>query len=182
LRISPAALLVGKVRRFIVASVIEFPVASILLSGLSRIGNVYESDNEVVDDFNADPLRDMLDFFILKRLSDDGPLLLLEIQQRAKTILGLLDLFATRAGNQGPGSLAIALQRLQREGWLKTQPPFDSRPGSESLYSLSEFGKQRLEEEEARHASMLSRFIEDGEPEKSFRKFLDSSGSSKHIS
>jgi DNA-binding PadR family transcriptional regulator len=130
-----------------------------------------------MDEFNADRFKDTLDFFILKRLSDDGPLSATEIQQRAKPIYSLLDLFATRKGRHGPGSLPAALERLQREGWLKTEPPFDGWPESELVYSLTVFGQQRVEEELMRRGSMLSQFIEDGELDKSFRNFLNHRGS-----
>jgi len=82
-------------------------------------------------EFNADRLRSTLDLFILKRFSDDGPLSVLEIQRRAKTIHTLLDLFAVRKGRQGLGSVSVALERLHREGWLKVEPEPDEGAESE---------------------------------------------------
>jgi len=130
-----------------------------------------------MDEFNADRLRNTLDFFILKRFSDDGPLSVWEIQRRAKPIHALLDLIATRKGKQSLGSVPAVLQRLQRDGWLKAEPQFDGRSESELIYSLTAVGAQWLEEELRRRGSMLSQSIEDGDLDKSFRKFLDRSGS-----
>ncbi len=122
----------------------------------------------MLDDFNAKRLKDMLDLFILKRFSDDGPLSLWGIQQRATPIYTLLDLFATRMGKPGLGSLLTTLQRLRRDGWLKAEGA-----GSELMYSLTVIGEQRVKEESARLDSMLSQFVEQGEMDKSFGKFLD---------
>jgi len=131
-----------------------------------------------MDEFNADRLKDTLDLFILKRFSDHGPLSAFEIQQRAKPIHTLLDLFAARKGKQSLGSLLTALQRLHRDGWLKAEPKIDEEAGSELVYSLSAIGEQRVKEESVRMESMLSQFVEHGDMDKSFRSFLDRKRSS----
>jgi DNA-binding PadR family transcriptional regulator len=127
-----------------------------------------------MDESNAGPLRDSLDYFILKRFGDDGPLSTLEIQRRAKPIHALLEMFASRRGKQSLGSLPTVLQRLQSEGWLKADPQSDERPESGLVYSLTASGEQRLKDYWARHESMLAQFGEDAEMDRSFRQFLDS--------
>jgi DNA-binding PadR family transcriptional regulator len=124
-------------------------------------------------EFNADRLKTTLDLFILKRFSDDGPLTFFEIQQRAKPIHTLLDLFAIRRGKQSLGSLLAALGRLHRDGWLKAEPKPVEGAQSELVYSLTPVGEQRVQEESARLESMLSQFLEHGDTDNSFRKFLD---------
>ena len=126
-----------------------------------------------MDEFNDDRLTATLDLFILKRFSDDGPLSLLEIQRRAKSIHTLLELFAVRKGKQSLGSLPSALQRLHRERWLQVEQKIDESAKSELVYSLTAVGEKRVREESARLESMISLFIEEGEMEKSFGKFLD---------
>jgi len=135
-----------------------------------------KNDNDFMDYFNGDRLQDALDFFILKRFGDDGPLTILEIQRRVKQIHALLDLFARRKGKQSLESLPATLQRLQREGWLKAEKPLDDGPESKVVYSLTAIGEQRLKEELARQQSMLSQFIEEADLDRSFRKFLDRGG------
>ncbi len=124
-------------------------------------------------EFNADRLKATLDLFILKRFSEHGPLSLFDIQRRAKPIHTLLEVFAVRKGKQSLGSLPAALQRLHREGWLKVEPKPDESAEPELVYSLTVAGEQRVKEESARLESMLSQFVEQGDTEKSFRKFLD---------
>lgn len=126
-----------------------------------------------MDESDADRLRSTLDLFVLKRMSDDGPLSVFEIQQRAKPIHTLLDLFAVRNGRQSLGSVSAALQRLHRDGWLKVEPQPDKRAESDVVYSLTMVEEQRVKEESARLESMLSQLVEQGGMEKSFRKFLD---------
>lgn len=124
-----------------------------------------------MDEFNADRLKSTLDLFILKRLSDEGPLSVVDIQQRAKPIHALLDLFAVRVGKQSLGPVTAALQRLHSDGWLKVEPCEGAE--SELVYSLTAVGEQRVKEESVRLEAMLSEFVERGDMEKSFRKFLD---------
>jgi DNA-binding PadR family transcriptional regulator len=126
-----------------------------------------------MDEFNADGLKATLDLFLLKRFSDDGPLSVFEIQQRAKPTYTLLDLFATRGGKESLGSLPAALQRLRRDGWLKAEPNSYAGAEAELIYSLTVLGEQRAKEESARLESALSQFVEDGDMDKTFRKFLD---------
>jgi DNA-binding PadR family transcriptional regulator len=125
-----------------------------------------------MDDFSADRLWATLDLFILNRLSDDGPLSAVEIERRAKPIHTLLEVFAIRRGKQSLGSLRPALQRLHRDGWLKVGSPHKGAE-AELVYSLTVIGERRVKEESARLEAMLSQFVEQGDNEKSFRKFLD---------
>ena len=85
------------------------------------------SDNDAIDEFNADRLWGTLDLFILKRLSDDGPLSLFELQRRAKPIHTLLELFAVCKGKQ----------TLVAGGDAATEPKPDEGPESELVYSLT---------------------------------------------
>jgi len=126
-----------------------------------------------MDEFNADRLKATFDLFILKRFSDDGPLSLFEIQLRAKPMHTLLELFAVRRGRQSLGSVPAVLQQLHRDGWLKVEPKRDEDAESAPVYSLTMLGEQRVKEESARLESMLSQFVQQGDMEKSFRKFLD---------
>jgi DNA-binding PadR family transcriptional regulator len=82
-------------------------------------------------------------------------------------------LFATRRGKQSLGSLLTALQRLQRDGWLRAEPTSDDGAVSGLRYSLTADGEQRIEEGKARLESMLSQFVEHGDMDKSFQHFLD---------
>jgi DNA-binding PadR family transcriptional regulator len=150
-----------------------FPATSRNLPVARRKHICSANDNDAMDEFNADRLKATLDLFILKRFSDDGPLSLFEIQRRAKPIHTLLELLAVRKGKQSLGSLPAALQRLHRDGWLKVEPKTDEGAESELVYSLTVVGEQRVEEESARLESMLSQFVEQGDMEKSFRKFLN---------
>ena len=125
-----------------------------------------------MDEFNADRLSATLDLFLLKRLSHDGPLSALEMQRRAKPIHALLDLFAVRRGKQGLGTVSSALQRLHGEGWLKVEPKSDHAEQSEVVYSLTAIGEQRAMQESARLDAILSQFVDEGDMERSFGKFL----------
>lgn len=129
-----------------------------------------------MNEFNADGLRDTLDFFILSRFMD-GPLSGLEIQRRLEPIFTYLDLAAQRTRKQSSGSLPTALQRLQREGWLKAEPRMGEQPDPETVYSLTAVGEQRIEEEMTRRGSIVAQFVEDGEPDRSFWEFLKRRGS-----
>jgi DNA-binding PadR family transcriptional regulator len=119
-------------------------------------------------EFNADGLRDTLDFFILNRFSN-GPLSLLELQQRLQQVFALLDAFAVRKGKQIPGPLQVALERLEHDGRLKVEQ--SARPVT--VYSLTDAGEHWLKLESTRRAAIVSQFVEEGELHKSFRKFLD---------
>jgi DNA-binding PadR family transcriptional regulator len=79
-------------------------------------------------------------------------------------------------GKHRPGSLLIALERLQREGWLKSELRFAEQPDGEMVYSLTAVGKQRLAAELSRRGSMVTQFVEGGELDKSFRAFPDRRG------
>ena len=125
-----------------------------------------------MDEFNAEGLRDTLDYFILNWFSD-GPLSGLEIQRRAELIFAFLDRVAAGKRKQSPGSLLTALQRLQREGWLEAARGLGEQPNSEMVYSLTAAGGRRIKAERARRGSIVSQYVEDSEFHKSFGDFLN---------
>jgi DNA-binding PadR family transcriptional regulator len=127
-----------------------------------------------MSEFNANDFEEALDFFILSGFSD-GPRSLLEIQQRVKWAEGLLVLAAARKWTRSLGSLTTALERLQHEGWLKPER-LGEQPGPEIIYSLTDAGDLQLEQERARRHLIVSQFVEDGELDGSFRRFLNSNG------
>jgi DNA-binding PadR family transcriptional regulator len=125
-------------------------------------------------DVNANDFEGTLDFFILSGFSD-GPRRMSEIQQRIKWAERLLYLAAARTGKRGHDSLFEALKRLQSEGCLKLVRRSE-QPGTEKIYSLSDLGEHRLEQERARRKLAVSQFIEDADLDASFRRFLDRKG------
>ena len=127
-----------------------------------------------MDEFNTDGLKDTLDLFILNRFID-GPLSVSEVQRRLEPIFTYLALVAARTRRQSSGSLLTALQRLQREGWLKAER-LGEQPDPETVYSLTALGEQRIKEEMTRRGSIVSQFIEDAALDKSFREFLKGRG------
>jgi DNA-binding PadR family transcriptional regulator len=129
-------------------------------------------DNGHMAEFDANDFEGTLDFFILSAFGD-GPRSLSEIQRRAKWAERLLYLAATRKGKRGPDSLSEALGRLQREGCIKFER-LGQQSGADIIYSLTDAGEHRLEQERARRHVIVSEFVEDSELDSSFRKFLDS--------
>lgn len=121
--------------------------------------------------FDANDFERALDFFILSGFSD-GPRSLPEIQQRVQWEERLLYVAAKRKGMQGLSPLPEALARLQSEGFLKGDRSGE-QPSTETIYSLTDAGKYRLEQERARRRLMVSQFVEDEDLESSFRRFLD---------
>ena len=98
--------------------------------------------------FNANDFEGATDFFILSGFSD-GPRSLSEIQQRVNWAERLLYLAAKRKGKRGLGSLSEALERLQSDGYLRHER-LGEQPGAEIIYSLTDAGERRLEQERAR--------------------------------
>ena len=142
--------------------------------GAVKFGTMVAIDSDRMTDFNARDFEGMRDFFILSGFSD-GPRSLVEVQQREKWAERLLVVAAARRGTQSFDSLATALERLQREGWLKSERSGE-QPSPEITYSLTEAGEQRLEQERERRHLMVSQFVEDSELDASFRRFLDREG------
>ncbi len=122
--------------------------------------------------FNADDFERPLAFFILSGFSN-GPRSVSEIQQHVNGVERLLDWAAARKGKLRLGSLPAALERLLHEGWLRLVR-LDEPPGPEAIYMLTDAGEQRLEQERARLHSIVAQFVENGEPDGSFRTFLNS--------
>lgn len=125
-------------------------------------------------EFDTNDFKSTFDFFILSGFND-GPRSLSEIEQRMQWAERLLYLAAKRRAKQGFGSLLEALARLEGEGCLK-QERLGEQPGAEIIYSLTDTGEHRLEQERARRKSIVSQFVEDAELDTSFRKFLDRHG------
>jgi DNA-binding PadR family transcriptional regulator len=123
---------------------------------------------------NDNDFEGTLDFFLLSGLSD-GPRSLSEIEQRIKWAQRLLYLAAKRKGKRPPDSLPGALERLQSEGFLNIERLVE-RPDTGIIYSLTEVGKHRVEQERTRRRLMVSQFVEDSELDGSFQKFLDRQG------
>lgn len=123
---------------------------------------------------DANNFESTLDFFILSGFRD-GPRSLLEVRQRVQWAERLLQVAAAKKGRPTFSSLCTALERLQREGGVKCERSGERHP-AESVYSLTEAGQHRLEQERARQHSIVSEFVEDSELDGSFQRFLDQSG------
>lgn len=124
--------------------------------------------------FDANDFESTFEFFLLSGLHD-GPKSFSEIERRLQWAERLLYVAARRKGQPGFGSLLEVLARLEREECLKCVPRKE-QPGAEMIYSLTDTGKHRLEQERARQKSRVSQFIEEAELDTSFRKFLDHNG------
>lgn len=72
-------------------------------------------------------------------------------------------------------SIPAALDRLQREGWLRFVRP-ENHANAEPTYSLTEAGEQRLEQERVRRSWLVSQFVENSKLDQSFRRFLERQG------
>jgi len=127
-----------------------------------------------MDEFNSD-IEGTLDFLVLNAFSD-GPLSGSAIEQRVERMHMLLELAAERKGMRSPESLPTVLQRLENAGWLNPEWQRGEQSRPEKIYSLTAEGKQQLEEEWTRRGLTLSRFVEDGGLDESFRKFLNRTG------
>jgi DNA-binding PadR family transcriptional regulator len=125
-------------------------------------------------EFNANDFEGTLDFFILSGFSD-APRSLSDIRQRVRWAERLLYLAATQTGKRGHGSLLDALVRLQREGCLKRERRAE-QPDTEIIYSLTDAGERRLEQERARRKLVVLQFVEDADLDASFGRFLDRTG------
>jgi DNA-binding PadR family transcriptional regulator len=129
-----------------------------------------------MDEFNRGRLKDVFDLFILSLFSA-GPLSRMELQRRVQPLCNYLDLVALDAGKNAVGSLPTALQRLCAEGFLNCERQITEHCDPVTVLSLTTLGVQRLKQDSARRAAIGSQVVEDAELDKSFRKFLDRSGS-----
>lgn len=126
-----------------------------------------QHNSDSMDYFNSDRLNRLCGFFILKLLIDEGGLTELEIQRRTKPRLGLLNSLALRMGKPSI-ALSEVLRSLQSQDLVKAEEASD-----DPVYSLTATGQQLVHSESARHNHLLSEFLESGEMDRSFQKFLD---------
>ena len=117
---------------------------------------------------------DVFDFYVLSSVAN-GSKSALEIQQRVTRLEKFLEMAARkRRGSIAP--LPVVLERLQRAGWL--QPTHVGvQPNADTVYSLTDSGKQRLEQERARLHLIVSEFVESSALDGSFQRFLDNNHS-----
>lgn len=125
-------------------------------------------------EFDANDFESTFAFFLLSGLQE-GPKSFSEIERRLQWAERLLYVAARRKGQQGITSLLEVLARLAREECLERER-CKEQPGAEIVYSLTDAGKHRLEQERARRKTMASQFIEEAELDTSFRTFLDHHG------
>jgi DNA-binding PadR family transcriptional regulator len=125
-------------------------------------------------EFNSSDFDGAFEFLLLSEFRE-GPRSVSEIQRCCKRAEWLLGLAAARKGKRGIGSLPTALERLQREGWLRLELP-EEQAGAEIIYSLTKAGEQRLEQGRAHRNWIVSQFVENSELDQSFRRFLDRQG------
>lgn len=125
-------------------------------------------------EFNANDFEGAFEFLLLNGFSE-GPRSVSEIQRCCQRAEWLLNSAAARKGKREVGSLPIALQKLQREGWLRRECPSE-QASAEITYALTETGRQRLEQERTHRHGRVSQFIESSELDQSFRRFLDRQG------
>jgi hypothetical protein len=101
----------------------------------------------------------------------------MELQRRVQPPCNYLDLVALHAGRNALDSLPAALQRLCAEGCLNCERQLTEHCDPITVFSLTTLGVQRLKQNSARRAAVVSQVIEDAELDRSFRKFLDRTGS-----
>jgi hypothetical protein len=131
-----------------------------------------------MDESNADRISEALDLFVLSRLCD-RPLSEPEVQSGLQPAFKFLALVGTRTPKQSFELVRATLERLQREGWLRTEPRYErsgERAGAEIVYALTAAGEQRVKAETARQRSVVARFVEDDDMDKSFGRFLSAKG------
>jgi transcriptional regulator len=94
-----------------------------------------------VDDLNTDVIQGTLDMLILKTLSLQ-PLHGFGIAQRIEQISR--DVFKVN-----PGSLLVALKRLERAGWVDTEWRTSDKSRRAKYYALTRGGRKQLDAETA---------------------------------
>ncbi|MBV9073022.1 MAG: PadR family transcriptional regulator [Acidobacteria bacterium] len=107
-----------------------------------------------MDDQNTDVIQGTLDLLILKTLSLE-PMHGFGISRRVEQISrGVFKI--------NPGSLLIALQRLERAGWIDSEWKQTENSRRAKFYSLTRAGTRQLELETAdwtRRASAIERLL-----------------------
>ena len=107
-----------------------------------------------VDKPNTDVIQGTLDMLILKTLSLE-PMHGFGISRRVEQL-------SQGVFKVNPGSLLVALQRLERAGWLDAQWQLTPRGRRARVYSLTRAGRKQLEVETAdwtRRASAIGRLL-----------------------
>ena len=103
---------------------------------------------------NTDVIQGTLDLLILKTLSLE-PMHGFGIARRVEQI-------SRGVFKVNPGSLLVALQRLERAGWLDAQWRISENSRRAKFYSLTRAGRKQLEREAAdwnRRASAIARLL-----------------------
>jgi transcriptional regulator len=104
---------------------------------------------------NTDVIQGTLDLLILKTLSLE-PIHGFGIARRVEQV-------SRGVFKVNPGSLLIALQRLERAGWLNSEWRNTENSRRAKFYSLTRAGRKHLEIEEAdwnRRASAVARLLQ----------------------
>ena len=103
---------------------------------------------------NTDVIQGTLDLLILKTLSL-GPMHGFGIARRVERV-------SRSVFKVNPGSLLVALQRLERAGWLNAEWRQTENARRAKFYSLTRAGKKQLEAEVAdwdRRAGAIARLL-----------------------
>lgn len=114
--------------------------------------------------------EDLLHFFILETLSQE-PMPSFVVEQRTKRVHRLLERMAEHRGRPRPAPCIAALMRLEISGFVDTTEQ-DTDSGSEKFYFLSSQGRERLQEQRAGWSSRLAQYVDSGNLDSSFGKFL----------
>jgi len=107
-----------------------------------------------MEDSNTDVIQGTLDMLILKTLSLE-PMHGFGITRRVEQI-------SRGVFKVNPGSLLVALQRLERAGWLNAEWRQTENSRRAKFYRLTRAGRQQLEVETAdwtRRASAIARVL-----------------------
>jgi hypothetical protein len=125
-------------------------------------------------DFRSGDFDGTFEFFILSGFTDE-PRSLSEIQQRFRWAERLLYVGARKKGQRCQGVPEL-LETLQKEGLLRVEPRC-AEQGTEEVYALTDLGAFRVTQERTRQSSLVSRFVEEADLDRSFRNFLDRNSS-----
>jgi transcriptional regulator len=107
-----------------------------------------------MDEANTDVIQGTLDMLILKTLSLE-PLHGFGIARRVEQV-------SRGVFKVNPGSLLVALKRLERAGWLDAEWRQTENSRRAKFYSLTRAGRKQLEvetEEWSRRASAIARLL-----------------------
>src|SRR3954454_524561 len=117
--------------------------------------NAKPLSKDPMDETNTDVIQGTLDMLILKTLSLE-PMHGFGIARRVEQI-------SRGVFKVNPGSLLVALQRLERAGWLDSEWRQTENARRAKFYRLTRAGKKQLEIETAdwtRRAAAIARLLE----------------------